>query len=1004
MEKLKSICNAAVAGFFNFWVAIFLMIFYATACAIATFIENDYGTPTAKALVYGTSWFDLLHFLVALNLIGLFIIAKPWARKKWASLCFHSAIILIIIGAGITRYYGFEGSMHIREGEASNAITSSDEFITLGMKLDSEQKPQGVYFPATILPAKIDKFDKKVMINGEEVQIKFADYAPAKDETELDILSAEITYKGQSQITKAAKNAQAHAPFKLEDAIFVLQWGNITRNLPFAIHLRDFQLDRYAGSMSPSSYASEVSVIDPMNNKEFDTRIFMNNVLDYGGYRFFQSSYDPDEGGTILSVNRDPGKIPTYIGYFLLTLGLVWNFFTKNGRFYRLAMYLKAQNLAFIAALSFAIFSATPSFAKDSIKTSQNATQTEISSTKAIESNNQDSMQNTQIAQNEISEESIKDLLNALKGARAHADYFATLLIQDAGGRTKPLDTLAAEYIHKITKKDGFLGLSNSQILLGMLAYPQEFQRIKMIKINTPKLKDLLGISQKEKYASFLDLFQNNEYKLSNLLENANRKKPAERDQFDKDIIAVDERVNLAYTIYSAQALRIFPLLDPSKSSSANTEQDLALEELLKAVMAENLEKLAPSAEIPEEMKRAWFAPTDALSIFGKGALLIRMLIGTYFSALEAGLKSGDYTQANAAVDAIKALQARFGGDALISQSRIDLEIFLNHYNIFQNLTLPYILLGLVLFFAVLIKILRNKAHNSEKSKLKSAILWLITLCVIIHTLGLALRWYVGGHAPWSNAYESMIYIAWASAVAGIVVFRKSQLAMAVSSFLAGICLFVAHLGFMDPQIGNLVPVLKSYWLNIHVSIITASYGFLGLCFMIGAICLLLFCFRNPKRVQLDDSIQTLHVINEMAMILGLAFLSVGNFLGGVWANESWGRYWGWDAKETWALISIAVYTIVLHTRFLKVRKNDGSLAFNGDSPFVFATLSVVAFYSILMTYFGVNFYLSGLHSYAAGDPLPIPSFLYFFVAGTIILIALAWRKRDLSTPELPKL
>ena len=192
----------------------------------------------------------------------------------------------------------------------------------------------------------------------------------------------------------------------------------------------------------------------------------------------------------------------------------------------------------------------------------------------------------------------------------------------------------------------------------------------------------------------------------------------------------------------------------------------------------------------------------------------------------------------------------------------------------------------------------------------------------------------------------------------------------------------------MDPQIGNLVPVLKSYWLNIHVSIITASYGFLALSFLLGAVILLLFLLRSPKRAQLDDSIQTLSAVNELSLIVGLGMLTVGTFLGGIWANESWGRYWGWDSKETWSLISIVTYTLILHARFVR----------GGDSPYILASLSVVGFYSILMTYFGVNFYLSGLHSYAAGDPVPIPAFLYYLVGGTIALIVCAGFKSDLKS------
>ncbi|MCV6608837.1 MAG: cytochrome c biogenesis protein CcsA, partial [Campylobacterales bacterium] len=247
------------------------------------------------------------------------------------------------------------------------------------------------------------------------------------------------------------------------------------------------------------------------------------------------------------------------------------------------------------------------------------------------------------------------------------------------------------------------------------------------------------------------------------------------------------------------------------------------------------------------------------------------------------------------------------------------------------------------------------------------------------------MRWYVSGHAPWSDTYESLVYIGWSAAFAGIIFFRKSMLALASTSVLAGIFMFVAHLSFISPQITTLVPVLKSYWLTIHVSIITASYGFLGLGAILGLLAMTLMIFRNQQREHLDLQIRKITAINEISLIIGLAMLTIGNFLGGVWANESWGRYWGWDPKETWAFISIVVYVIVTHLRFIP--------GFNTIYTFAFA--STVAFSSILMTYFGVNFYLSGLHSYATGDPVPIPTFVYFLLLIVGVISLLAYRKRD---------
>ena len=198
--------------------------------------------------------------------------------------------------------------------------------------------------------------------------------------------------------------------------------------------------------------------------------------------------------------------------------------------------------------------------------------------------------------------------------------------------------------------------------------------------------------------------------------------------------------------------------------------------------------------------------------------------------------------------------------------------------------------------------------------------------------------------------------------------------------------MFTAHLTDVDPQITNLVPVLKSYWLTIHVSILTASYGFFGLGAILGFLTLIMFIFRK-NRPHVDDIIKHVTAINEIALIIGLAAITVGNFLGGVWANESWGRYWGWDPKETWAYVSIVVYAIVIHLRFVK------PLA----TPFVFATASLLAFSSIIMTYVGVNFYLSGMHSYATGDPVPIPTWAYLTVSTAIITILLASRNKDLK-------
>ena len=274
-------------------------------------------------------------------------------------------------------------------------------------------------------------------------------------------------------------------------------------------------------------------------------------------------------------------------------------------------------------------------------------------------------------------------------------------------------------------------------------------------------------------------------------------------------------------------------------------------------------------------------------------------------------------------------------------------------------------------------------------ARLDKAYKVLLTLVIVgfaLHTIGLGLRWYVSERAPWSNGYESMIYIAWTTLLAGVIFTRKSFGGLAATMILSATVLLVAMLSYLDPEITPLVPVLRSYWLTIHVSMEAGSYGFLMLGAIIGLINLILMIFLTQKnKEKIQHQIREMSYLSEMTLIGGLFMISIGTYLGGVWANESWGRYWGWDAKETWALVTILVYAFILHMRIIP--KLQGLFAYN------FATIFGLA--SVIMTYYGVNYYLSGLHSYAAGDPVPIPQWVYIVITAILIISVLAfWKKR----------
>ncbi|NLD64291.1 MAG: c-type cytochrome biogenesis protein CcsB, partial [Bacteroidales bacterium] len=399
---------------------------------------------------------------------------------------------------------------------------------------------------------------------------------------------------------------------------------------------------------------------------------------------------------------------------------------------------------------------------------------------------------------------------------------------------------------------------------------------------------------------------------------------------FDKEVIKVDERVNICYMMSRGDFLHIFPLRDGTDHwgrAEEAVKHGISSEDSLFVVSAVPL-----WAQAVTSVTRPVAGPDEFIS-------------------------------------ALQNYQRQHAGYELPSESKVKAELFYYKAKIFERLFPWYATLGLVMIITIIAFIISGRALSGIVLK---ALAGLIATGFLFHTLGLGIRWYISGHSPMSNGYESMLFISWVTLLAGLIFSRKSLLTLAATSVLGGLTLMVAHLSFMDPEITNLVPVLRSYWLTLHVSVITGSYGFLGLGAILGLVVLVMMLFVQPdNRERISAVIDELTVINYRTLTLGLYFLTIGTFLGAIWANESWGRYWGWDPKETWSLITIIVYTLVTHSRMIPGMKD----------TYTFNLLSLFAFSSVLMTYFGVNYYLSGLHSYAGGDPVPVPVFVYVSVA-----------------------
>jgi cytochrome c-type biogenesis protein CcsB len=776
-----------------------LLSILAIGAAYGTFIENDFGTLKANELVYNSIWYETILFLSSVNL--LFVIHKTKMYRVKARFLFHTALVVILIGAALTRYFAVQGTITIHEGDKSDTFTSN---------------------------------------LGDELK------------------------------------------------------------LPFEIQLNDFILLRYPGSKSPSSFSSEVTIIDAKNNVKFDQTISMNNTLLYSGYKFYQNSYTGDEKEAILSINKDPGSIITYIGYAMLFLGLILSLFDKKSRFRLITKKIKKMPIAsFILLLC---MTQTPSFSSEYVNSYINDYKTK---------------------------------------SKIVSEEFGKLVVQARMGRIKSLDTLNREILRKLSKKESLHDMSANQIVLGMFTRPDIWKEVDLIHVKTAKLKTILRVPTNQKLLKFSDFFfPNGNYKIAKFVEEANKIDSSQRGTFYNDVIRVDERLNISFVVYNGAILKLFP--------------------------------------IPNEPNNKWASFKPMFMKFKNNEL--KQDVNRFLE----DLFNWQYDKATPYVKTIAQYQDSVGEKVIPTKLKREAEILLNKINIFSNLSLFYILFGLVLLFYALNSIFFNRLVNP---KVKSSLIGIAVLILIVHTLAIALRWYVSGYAPISNTYETMVYIAYSSAITGVIFFRQSMLALSCSVLVAGIFLFSAHLGNIDPEITNLVPVLKSLWLSIHVSVIVASYGFFGVASLLSFMVLVVYIFRSESKPHLDKHIKNITLINEATLIIGITLLVIGNFLGGIWANESWGRYWGWDPKETWTYISIIIYTLILHLRLIK----------NYYSEYLFNVLSLLGFGSILMTYYGVNYYLAGLHSYATGDPVPIPTWVYVLVGIVIVLIMLSYKKRNLK-------
>ncbi len=610
--------------------------------------------------------------------------------------------------------------------------------------------------------------------------------------------------------------------FSRQQALHLRQGETSTSELPFRVTLQRFQLLTYPGTDRPQDYVSHITYADGSEHGSYT--ISMNHIFSRDGYRLYQTSYDEDLRGTWLTVKYDPwGVSVTYTGYALLFLSMILLLLHPKGTFRKLLKESMSKGaLVLLLLFSFSVSKAQ----QHSYRSSESVpvpVNVPVNSPRAITPERADTLARKQVVYN---------------------------------GRIAPLRTLALDFCQKVTGKRSFGGLSAQQLMLSIMLYPDDWQHVRLIKVEDETLRHSLGIEGR--YASMADFFNpDGTYRMSALYQ---RHKSTD-DAMEKAILKVDERCALIVMLLRGE------LITPVPQGVERPSEALVTAELIYDA-----------------------APWSLILFIASFILAILSLLPFIFKRFP-----------------FPKTQKLSSTVIVASLTRVSFPLF------------PFPL----------------------------------TLSLSLATLYL-LRWVIQGHIPLSNGYETMLFIALISSLfATFTSFRSHSLLSSLALIVTAFTLLVSHLSFMSPEMTPLMPVLQSPLLSIHVSVIMCAYALFALITLLSVVGLLSSHFSRFAGAH--SELPPLRWIEGVLLYPAVFILTTGIFLGAIWANVSWGTYWSWDPKETWALITLMIYAVPLHAESMPQFRN----------PRFYHLYMIFAFLSVLTTYFGVNYLLGGMHSYA---------------------------------------
>lgn len=476
--------------------------------------------------------------------------------------------------------------------------------------------------------------------------------------------------------------------------------------------------------------------------------------------------------------------------------------------------------------------------------------------------------------------------------------------------RICPVQTFALDFCKKIYGARSYQGLTAEQVLSGWVFYGNTWANEPFIKIKSGEMKTAMNLPD---YAS-LNTFFNREMGGYTIGQYVQEYYNGQQDKFHQQAADIDGKIQIIMELREGISLKVLPYTF-TKNVKATKDHPF-----IKAGTT------------------TWFSPVDKLpqAVEHQHALYIRNV----FSLLNGDVKAGNTSRVNEFFVKMKKYQEVSSGNSLPTATQYKAERINNAFPFATILFMANLTLGFIALFYTIYRMTKKK----EIKVLNIALPILLGVSFLALTFGLALRWIISGNVPMSNGYESMLTVAWFVMLISILMQLRIRIVMVFGFLISGFFLLVSHINQMDPAIGQMMPVLNSPLLSIHVSIIMMSYALLSLTFICG---IMGICLRSHG--------EELQALSRIFLYPALTTMGFGIFIGAIWANVSWGNYWSWDSKETWALITFMIYAVVVHTQSLPVFRK----------PLVYHIYITLAFMSIAMTYFGVNYFLTGMHSYA---------------------------------------